>query len=534
MAITNTKSIAAPRELFAPHEFYTSQSTYNQSSLSGAQEKNRSQKFRAIKNRYDFINNEEDIVQSSIMRLHRINPSLSALKTFSIQQKILGSVLLIATIIGLIQYPWTTLIIVNCFATAYYLSAIFFRVYLMAHALKTPEEKTFSHLHIDNQTLPIITILLPLRDEKKSLPILAHALANLDYPREKLDIKLILEEDDLDTQYEARELGLYNIYDVIIAPVNQPRTKPKACNQALYHAIGEYTVIYDAEDQPEPGQLKKAVAAFLDSDDKVACVQARLNYYNSQDNWLTKLFTLEYSLWFDNLLPALEKLDIPIPLGGTSNIFRTDILVNLGGWDPFNVTEDADLGLRLATLGYKTKIISSTTYEEANCDLENWLRQRSRWMKGHLQTWLVHMRRPIHLIKSVGFKGFLGIQLFLAGNVFSALINPLLWVVFIGWHVTNATFVNKIFPGPLLYFNLFALLFGNLFFVYLLMIAPLKRGWIHLASAAALAPAYWLLSSIAAYKAVWQLFTKPFYWEKTHHHISKTAIAHRQKILTKP
>ncbi|MEX0644337.1 MAG: glycosyltransferase family 2 protein, partial [Parvularculaceae bacterium] len=368
--------------------------------------------------------------------------------------------------------------------------------------------------------MPVVTILLPVFDEAQGLPILVKAISAIDYPSDKLDIKLLLEADDSATIKEARRLGLDRLFDCVVIPPSEPRTKPKACNHALYLARGDLVVIYDAEDAPEPDQLKKAAAVFAASDQGLACLQARLNFYNANENWLTRLFALEYSLWFDLLLPALDRLRIPIPLGGTSNFFRTRTLIEIGGWDPYNVTEDADLGLRLARRGYRTEILDSTTFEEANCNVANWIRQRSRWMKGYMQTWLVHMRDPNEFYRVAGWRGALATHLFVAGNFFSALINPISLVVFIAWLLTRAEIISVAFPGPLLALNLFALIAGNAFFIYLGVIAPLKRGWPELAPYAILAPVYWWLTSIAAYKAFWQLLTRPSYWEKTDHVLS--------------
>lgn len=236
-------------------------------------------------------------------------------------------------------------------------------------------------------------------------------------------------------------------------------------------------------------------------------------------------------MWFDWLLPALQKLKVPIPLGGTSNFFRTDTLIKIGGWDPYNVTEDADLGLRISKLGYRVEILDSTTFEEANCKVGNWIRQRSRWMKGYMQTWLVHMRRPDKIVATTGWFGLLSVQLFIAGNVLSALINPILWTVFVVWLLTATKVISTLFPEPLLTLNLFALTVGNLFFIVLAVIAPLKRRWFHLSLAGFTAPAYWLLTSVAAYKALWQIFFKPHYWEKTDHVISEMAIARREEAM---
>ena len=215
----------------------------------------------------------------------------------------------------------------------------------------------------------------------------------------------------------------------IVVPDGQPKTKPKACNLGLRFARGEFLVIYDAEDRPEPDQLKKAFIAFRRGGPRLACVQAALNYFNANENFLARMFTLEYSFWFDYMLHGLDALRMPIPLGGTSNHFRTSVLRDLGGWDPFNVTEDADLGIRASALGYSVGVINSTTYEEANTSTHNWIRQRSRWIKGYMQTALVHSRRPGHLVRVTGWRGAAGFSLLIAGTPLTFLMAPLLWLM---------------------------------------------------------------------------------------------------------
>lgn len=432
----------------------------------------------------------------------------------------------LAAAIGIVTAPIATVIALNAFATIYFVAAIAFRTFLAGLSIEEPLADVRNDVGGDPDP-PTVSILLPLFREAESLPSLAAAIGALDYPASKLDVKLILEEGDEATRNEALSLGLDRNWDMIVVPPSHPQTKPKACNFALAFARGKLTVIYDAEDAPEPDQLQKAAAAFAAAeaagDDKLVCVQARLNYYNAEENWITRLFALEYALWFDSLLPALRRLGAPIPLGGTSNVFRTDKLREIGAWDPHNVTEDADLGLRIARKGYRTELIASTTFEEANYRLGNWLRQRSRWMKGYIQTWLVDLRNPAPGVDGSRWRGLASTQMFIAGTAFSALINPILWGVFLYWLATRSSAVGAIFPEPLLSLNLFALLVGNALFIYLAMIAPLKRGWSHLSPWALLMPVYWWMTSLAAYMALWQLFTKPSYWEKTDHAVSALA-----------
>ncbi len=474
-----------------------------------------------------FINN---IAAASVHELKDKHPDRSAAGVLNLTQKILFFVMVLFAILSITNYPLTTIVAANIVITVYFLFAIAYRIVLVFTPIKRPKAPAQPQT-VDTDNLPVITILLPLYHDADALVSLSQAIDGLHYPNDKKDVKLLLERDDDETIAEAQRLGLDGRYELITVHDEGPRTKPKACNYGMHLARGDLIVIFDAEDQPERDQLLKAAAAFCNGDAQLACVQARLNYYNASENWLTRLFTLEYSLWFDWLLPALQELGAPIPLGGTSNYFRTDTLIEIGGWDPFNVTEDADLGLRLSKLGYRVEILDSTTFEEANCRTGNWIRQRSRWMKGYLQTWLVHMRRPGDIIATTGWSGLLSIQLFTAGNVFSALINPILWAVFVVWMLTASPMISQAFPGPLLWLNIFALAFGNLFFVFLAVIAPLKRGWRHLSIFGFTAPVYWLLTSLAAYKALWQIIFRPHFWEKTDHLISTVAIQKREDAL---
>ena len=473
---------------------------------------------------------KKEIARSAVNALAHDRPVESAKRLLTPAQTRALTIVLFAFCAFLANWPLAALITVNVVATAYFITAILFRVWLLVLGWKETVEAPPAKRVADHE-LPVITILLPLYRDAVALPVLTAAIEALDCPADKLDVKLLLEEDDRETIEEARRLGVHKCYQTVIVPACAPRTKPKACNVGLNLARGDLIVIYDAEDLPDPAQLRKAAAAFAGRENSLACVQARLNYYNRNDNWLSRLFTLEYSLWFDWLLPALQKMGAPIPLGGTSNFFRTDTLIDVGGWDPYNVTEDADLGLRLARLGFKVELIGSTTFEEANCKPHNWMRQRSRWLKGYLQTWLVHMRDPRKIIATTGWRGFGAVQLFVAGNLFSAIINPIMWSVFLIWAVWRPPVFEGLLPAPILYLNLFALFLGNFLFIAMMMIAPLKRGWRNLSIYGLTAPAYWLLTSLAAYKALWQAVRRPHYWEKTDHFISAAARQKRADAL---
>jgi cellulose synthase/poly-beta-1,6-N-acetylglucosamine synthase-like glycosyltransferase len=473
----------------------------------------------------------------AVYALARFDPERSASVVVTKPQVQAFIALALLTVAALLITPFGTIILLNALVNAFLLLSFVFRTALcwMSCAdqvgLSVSDEEVAA---LSDADLPIYTILVPMYHEPRVLPILASALRKIDYPRSKLDIKLVLEEDDTETIEAAKKLALDATFEIVRVPHSEPKTKPKACNYALRLARGKYLTIYDAEDQPEPDQLKKVVAAFRKLGSDTACIQARLNYYNAEENWLTRMFTLEYSLWFDMFLPALDRLRVPIPLGGTSNHFDLVRLRRVGAWDPFNVTEDADLGLRFAARGYHVGVVNSVTYEEANSRLGNWIRQRSRWIKGYIQTWLVNMRHPVKLQRQVGWRGFLSFQMFVGGTIVSGLFYPFLVVPFVIWLLTRTSEFHRFFPPLILTISMGNLIIGNTCLIYLSMLAVAKRRHHTLLPHALTVPGYWLLQSVAAYKALWQLVRKPFYWEKTLHGISKFTPAEVARTRSAP
>lgn len=471
----------------------------------------------------------------AVHELAELDPEMSARTVFTRQQIVAAWAMLTMFAIGLCFAPFATLIALNAVMSVFYLGNFIFKILLVWCGARR-EHGSVKALEAEarllrDEDLPVFTILVPMFKEPEVLPILAGALRKLDYPQAKLDIKIVLEEGDEETIGAAKALGLEGIFEIVRVPASQPQTKPKACNYALRYARGEYLVIFDAEDKPEPDQLKKVVVAFRQSPENTACIQCRLNYYNAEENWLTRMFTLDYSLWFDLMLPGLERLKVPIPLGGTSNHFKTKVLRELRAWDPFNVTEDADLGIRMTQKGYRVGVIDATTFEEANVSQSNWVRQRSRWIKGYMQTFLVHTRRPLHLYRTIGPLGTLGFVFFIGGTMLSGLLNPIFWAIFAFWAVTQTSGFDSFFPPALLYLNLFNLVLGNGLFIYMMMLAPFRRRWLRLIPYSLTVAWYWVLMSIAAWKGFWQLITKPFYWEKTHHGLSKFTASEVAKAL---
>lgn len=469
-----------------------------------------------------------EYLERSTTRLLTLAPQDSAKQVLSRGQTYVLGALVGASVLGVVMRPIATLTVILTLVTAFYVAFAVYKLYLMYHALARPltvEIDDAELAALDERDLPVYTILVPVYHEAEVFPTLVEAIARLDYPKAKLDVKVLLEEDDDETIRVARESNLPSHFKLVIVPHGQPKGKPKACNYGLIHAQGEYVVIYDAEDIPEPDQLKKALLAFVARGPRVACVQAKLNYYNSTQNLLTRWFTTEYSMWFDLFLPGLAASHAPIPLGGTSNHFRAETLRALGAWDPYNVTEDADLGMRMYKAGWQTAVVDSTTFEEANSEPYNWIRQRSRWIKGYVQTYLVHMRHPLRLWRSFGPMGFVSFQFTVGGAFFVLLLNPVLWGLTALWFLTHWGVILQLFPAPVFYAGALALFFGNFTFAYLNMAGCLQRGYHSMVKYALLSPLYWALMSMAAWKGFLQLFYAPSYWEKTRHGLYRVSAA---------
>lgn len=439
--------------------------------------------------------------------------------------------LIVAFVVGYtvaLSLDWhSTLVVTMSVITVLYFVDLIFNAYLSVRSISKNPEIKVSRREIESlrdEDLPRYTIFCPLYKEWQVVPQFVEAMSRLDYPADKLEILFLLEENDFETIQKTREQDLPSHFKVVVVPHSAPKTKPKAMNYGLEHATGDYLVVYDAEDMPEPDQLKKAVVAFKRAHRDTICIQAKLNFYNVRQNVLTRVFTAEYSLWFDLILPGLQSLDAPIPLGGTSNHFRSRTLRELCGWDAFNVTEDCDLGMRIAKRGYRTAIVESTTFEEANSEIVNWYNQRSRWIKGYIQTYLVHMRNPNAFRGRV--RDLLAFQVIVGGKIFSMFVNPIFWAITACYFLFRANvgdFIEGFFPGPILHIGVISFILGNFLYLYNYMIGCAKRGFDHLVKYVFLVPVYWLGMSLAAWRSLYEVVVKPHYWSKTMHglHLKK-------------
>lgn len=367
---------------------------------------------------------------------------------------------------------------------------------------------------LEDEELPVYSVLIPLRDEAQMIPLLCRAMQGLDYPPEKLDIKFVVEERSAETLAAANALAKRDPrFGVIAVPDAEPRTKPKALNYALPFVRGDHVVVFDAEDVPEPHQLRLAASTFAAEPD-IVCLQAELVVDNASENWLTAMFAAEYAGQFGLLLPALARWSLPLPLGGTSNHFRVQHLRQIGGWDAYNVTEDADLGIRLARKGYRTAALSSRTYEEAPITLRSWLRQRTRWMKGWMQTFLVHNRHPVQFQRQIGWPGFIGFQLYLLNVILSPLLHTTLVLSLLLWALFGIRPMLFDAWGSVSLFILVLGYGGALSLTY----AGLRRlGLVRLLGIQLGLPVYWLFHSLATVRAAGQLIARPYFWAKTEH-----------------
>lgn len=364
---------------------------------------------------------------------------------------------------------------------------------------------------------PKISVLVPLFREKEIAGALIRRLERLTYPKALLDVVLVLEEHDDVTRQTLAQTRLPAWMRVIRVPAHEGlTTKPRAMNYALDFCRGDIIGVWDAEDAPAPDQLETVAARFADAPEDVVCLQGVLDYYNPRTNWLARCFTIEYASWFRVVLPGIARLGLVIPLGGTTLFFRRDKLEELGGWDAHNVTEDADLGVRLCRAGYRTELINTVTFEEANCRPWPWIKQRSRWLKGFMVTYLVHMRNPRQLLADLGLPRFLSLQAFFVGTLCQFLLAPMLWsfwLVLLGWQHPVQTLVSgsttMVITGLFVGAELLVLCIG-----ITSVAAPERRFLLRWVPTM---PLYFPLAVIAAYKALYELVFRPYYWDKTQH-----------------
>ncbi len=468
---------------------------------------------------------DQRALDESIHALRLRSPDLSASRVVTVSQALFLAILVVGGGLGFAVDPLAAGTALAAAVTLLYFAMLVRNGMVFRRMLHNPslvEVGDGEARAALDATLPVYTVLIPAFHEPEVISSTLAWLGRMDYPAERLDVKLLLEADDVETRRVVATTALPRYVEVVLVPPAAPRTKPKALNIGLRTARGDYLTIYDAEDRPEPLQLRRAVAAFARSDDHVSCLQAKLGYHNAGQNLLTSWFALEYVTWFGFILPVIAAGRTPVPLGGTSTHFRTEVLRQVGAWDPHNVTEDCDLGIRLYRLGYRTRLLDSITYEEANSDVINWVRQRSRWVKGYAQTWLVHMRRPIRLWRQLGTRGFAGFNLLVGGSVATSVLNLAMWAVMVVWFLFHPAGLQEAFPGWVYYPAMICMVAGNFLGYYSGILTAHIAERPDLLRAALLVPVYWVLISMAACRAVLQLLISPFTWDKTVHGLDQS------------
>lgn len=459
-----------------------------------------------------------DIAADAAGALERMDPALSAHSRFSRGQGVLAVVLVLCGSLACREAPATLHAATLTAFWAIFSCSIALR--LTAVAMCGPAQ---APAPIKERDLPFYTVIVPLRHEAEVVDQLIEALDAIDYPRSKLDIKIVIEEGDSDTLKALARLRLPSRYHVIVAPFGMPQTKPRALNIALASVRSELLVVYDAEDRPAPDQLRRAAARFAE-DEGIDCLQARLVVSNVEDSWLTKLFAMEYAALFDVINPGLAALGAPIALGGSSNHFRTQAVRSIGAWDAWNVTEDADLGLRLARNRCRVAALDSDTYEEAPSTLQGWFNQRRRWLKGWLQTQLVHSRQPFRLVRELGAMRALAAQTLIAGGVLGSLFGPLFFADVLWRCLTGDLFVAhtpfKVIDNAMA----FVLMFAGCHAILLpVVLAMHTRGLQPFYRYLPLLPVYYGLISLAAWAALVDFAWQPFHWSKTRHGLARSS-----------
>ena len=462
--------------------------------------------------------NDLDRALKVVRRLHDTMPERSAKALLTNWQSYFLGLFTFATCLIIYLQPDNFIVALHIFLSLIYLS---FNLFKLSAGFYSYSEADKQPLPAASQTLPHYTILIALYKEEQVAGQLIKAMSRLKWPKSKLDIKLICEASDAKTINALMNAKPGPEFEIVKVPDMEPRTKPKALQYALAGAKGELIAVYDAEDRPHPDQLFEAYRWFDRHDNELACMQAPLIITNADAGWLSGLFSLEYSSLFRRLIPLLAHFHLPIPLGGTSNHFRKDALLAVGGWDPCNVTEDADLGIRLYSFGYQTGVLKRPTLETAPVDVSIWLKQRTRWLKGWMQTWLVLMRHPFQLLAKRGMLSFIITQVMITGLLVAALTHPFAFLFIantIYKGLLGGVFGIDTLEGILVYLDILNLV--GIYFIFIgvgmnsLIAAQkkkIKTRWLFLV------PVYWILISIAAWRAISQLPAKAQIWEKTPH-----------------
>ncbi|MEM8988076.1 MAG: glycosyltransferase family 2 protein [Pseudomonadota bacterium] len=459
------------------------------------------------------------ILTEATEALARDKPSFSAKRRLAGHQKAYAIIAAVALCLSVLLSPLSAGLAMNILLLCLFAPFVGFRLFALWRAYAPPIALSAKR-RLNDEELPVYTIIAPLYKEGPVVRQLLDHFRTLNYPPEKIDIKLAVEADDAETLDALNTVDIAPNVHIVRVPPGFPRTKPKACNYALAFAEGDLVALYDAEDLPHPDQLRRAAEALTEAPPDIACLQARLCFYNQKQNWLTRQFAMEYGVHFGILAPGLQAADWPIPLGGTSNHFRTDALRRVGAWDAYNVTEDADLGYRFAAAGYRCRMLASFTREEATSTVQTWTAQRSRWIKGYLQTLMVHLRRPAKRLKLIGARRYAALLVFLGGSILTAFAYPVFTALFLGHLILSWPSSFNAAMTPLLFLNIAVLATGGAVAMISSALAARRAGF---GSGARLAwllitlPVYRMLMTAAGVLAIVDLIRQPAHWRKTEH-----------------
>jgi cellulose synthase/poly-beta-1,6-N-acetylglucosamine synthase-like glycosyltransferase len=443
----------------------------------------------------------------------RTNPSLSARVVVSTGQAVVGLLLGVVLFSVAVLSPSALGVVVVATASVAFLGATTFFLVMAIRGQRGAAVPPTAH--DDEDLLPLYSVLVPVFRQAAAVPQMIATLSRLDYPADRLEVLILVEEEDRATREAILAAAPPTGFRIVTVPGGAPETRPRACNVGLFVARGELLVVYGADHLPAPDQLRLAAAAFAHDGADLACVQALISYSNAHENILTRMVALERSSWAERVLPALGRARFAVPAGGPSEHFRTEALIELGGWDPYNVSEDVDLGVRMSARGYRVAPLASTTQEPAPATVPAFIRQRSRWTKGYLQSALVHSRRPLALINRLGVVRFAGTALFVAVTPVAVLLVIPFSLLAIAALALPAGVFATVLPTWALTAGIAAFAIGMAEMIVVSAVGPLRRGDFAAAALALLAPIHWILHSVAAYKGLGQLFTRPHYWEKT-------------------
>jgi glycosyltransferase XagB len=462
----------------------------------------------------------------------------SAARTLTRGQAAAGAGAAAGVVAGLALVPHTTVALLAGAVTVLFLATTSLRIAYFVCGHRELARRGAAAPDGPPAALPTFTVMAPVYREAAVIGALLDALAALDYPADRLQVLVLVEHDD----HATREACLGHLrpgWQVVDVPPGVPRTKPRALNVGLTCTLGELLTIYDAEDRPEPDQLQRAAAAFAAAGPEVASLQARLDFYNARQNLLTKWFACEYATHFGLYLEGIAARGHAMPLGGTSTHFRTDAVRQVGGWDAWNVTEDCELGMRLAAAGYSTRTLDSATHEEAVPVLGTWIRQRSRWVKGFAQTALAMTRAPLASARAMGPGRYVAALVTVAGVPLVLVVQLVTWILlwlYVGLRAggSDVAWIEAAFPEPLLTLGMLSLLVGNFALLLAHVSAVYQQRRYDLVRYALLLPAYWLLASLGAWRGVAQLVSRPHFWEKTRHGLATETPAPAPPIAPVP